>query len=231
MTSRRRILHGFVFASVLVLPVAQGCGGDDVAVNSTSTDDAGGDSITTTIGDSSTPTDGSTTTPDSSTGDAFCTATAAYDTRCNLTDSCSVARAANCANDEAVASANAAAAYVACEPQDPCPGDTSDGGEKAYESCLATQFGTPDSTLTGIAVAYCTKCGASANPATCETGPVVRALAVYDDAILSEIQSTCLPSDAGADDGGPTGECARFAGCADRIVVAHDPQPAACSDE
>lgn len=235
MTSRRRILHGLIFASVIALPLAQGCGGDDAAVNQTSTDGGDTDSTTTTGGDSSTPTDGSTTIPDSSAGDPFCAATADYDTRCSLTDACDTARLANCSADEAIASTNATAAYAACEAQEPCPAGsvvTADAGaEKAYESCLSTHFGTPDSALTGLVIAYCGKCGNPANPAACEEGDVARGVAIYDDAILTEIQSNCLPSDAGADDGGPTGECARFGDCARAVVVSHDPQPAACNDE
>jgi hypothetical protein len=226
MTKRRLVVHVSIFASMMALPLAQGCGGDDSFVNQTVTDAGDGDS-TTAPGDSSTPTDANATT-DSPTGTTFCAATSAYYTRCNLTSACDVARLANCANDEAVASPNATAAYAACETEEPCPDDTGDGGA-TYDTCLATHYGTPDSTLTTIVTTYCAKCDTGGNPATCDEGPIGRSLAVYDDAILGEIQSTCLSADAGGGDGGA--QCADFADCARSVVTAHDPQPAACGDE
>jgi hypothetical protein len=234
MTSRRRVLHGLIFASVIALPLAQGCGGDDAAVNNSNPadDGGGGDSTTTTGGDSSTPTDGSTPTDSSSPPDAFCAAVAAFDSRCSLTDACDVAKAANCSKDEGVASAGGIAAYEACEAQEPCSGGvtaTDDGGLKAYDDCLAAHFGTPTTAETSIVTAYCTRCGGGS--AACDTGPVARNLVAYSDTILGEIQLTCLDRDGGADDGGIGGKCANFDKCSRDIIEAVDPQPAACNDE
>ncbi len=232
MSARRRWLHGMIFVSGLALPIAQGCGGNDAVVGpSLGGDDGGGDSTTTTGGDSSAPTDGSTN-PDSTASDPFCAALAAYDTRCTLTDACDVAKQASCSADEGFASAGAIAAYEACAAQEPCPGAavSADGGLKAYDDCLATHFGTPTTEEQSIVTDYCTRCGGGAPE--CDTGPVARSLLVYDDAILTEIQATCLTRDGGPDDGGigVGTKCGGFAKCARDIVVAHDPPPAACND-
>jgi hypothetical protein len=231
MLARRRWLLGMIFTSAIALPLAQGCGGDDASIGATPGDDGGGDeSTTTTGGDSSTPGDGSTP-QDSATQTPFCAAVAAYDTRCSLTDACDVARVAACSNDQAIASPGAITAYTACAAQEPCPGPSvsADSGTKAYDDCIAAHYGSPSSTLTTLVTDYCTRCG-GANPSQCASGPVARALATYDDAILTEIENTCVAKDGGADDGGTGGKCAGFAKCARDIVVGADPPPAACND-
>jgi hypothetical protein len=229
MSARRHWIHGLIFVSAIALPLAQGCGGDDASIGANPTGDGGGDESTTAPTDGSTPSDGNTPV-DSASPDAFCTAVSGYATRCSLTDACDVAKVAACSADEAIASAGAIAAYEACAAQEPCPSASppGDGGLKAYDDCLATHFGTPTATETSVVGDYCTRCGGGA--ADCDTGPVARTLVTYDDAILTEIQTTCLAADGGADDGGPGGKCGNFAKCSRDIVAAHDPQPAACND-
>jgi hypothetical protein len=221
-----------IFVSGLALPIAQGCGGDDASIGANPGSDGGGDESTSTPpGDSSTPTD-SSTNPDSTSADPFCSALASYDTRCSLTDACDVAKSASCSTDEGFLSAGAIAAYTACAAQDPCPGASvgTDGGLKAYDECVAAHFGTPTTEETAIVGDYCTRCGGGA--ADCDTGPVARSLVVYDDALLTEIQATCLTRDGGPDDGGlgVGTKCGEFAKCARDIVASHDPPPAACND-
>ena len=215
---------------MIALPVAQGCGGDDAAIGSNPTSDAGGDESTLANPDGSAPSDGSAPIVDTGTPDPFCAALSSYDSRCSLTDSCDVAKLGICAQDESAASAGAIAAYEACAAQEPCPGSSSigDGGLKAYDDCLATHFGSPTTEEKTIVAAYCARCGTGPD---CETGTVAQTLVTFDDAILTEIQDTCLDKDGGADDGGFGGKCANFGKCSRDIIFTHDPQPAACGDQ
>ena len=237
MTARRRILHGLIFAGVIALPIAQGCGGDDAAVGG-STSDAGGGSDTSTSGgdDGSTPiTDGSTPL-DSATGtDAFCSAAAAYASRCALTDACTTAKVAACTSAEAIASAGGIAAYEACTPIEPCPGATPSGdggGAKAYDDCLVSHYGSPSATAETLATDYCSRCLPAVG--ACSTGfydsksPSIRFLAL-NDATLEEIDKKCLSKDGGVEMG--PGCANDFTKCARDVVDAHDPPPAACKDQ
>jgi hypothetical protein len=238
MTSRRRLISGLLFASALVLPVAQGCGGDDASVGANPVGDGGGDeSIATPGSDGSTPTgDGSTPLGDSAPSlDAFCTAYSAYETRCALTDACDVARLAACTTDESISAAGAITAYEACATQEPCPGvaPSADGGLKAYDECLAAHYGTPTATAKMVVGDYCARCP-SGGPGACDTGPVAQELLKYDDAILTEIDTKCIDRDGGADDAGGGsvgGKCANFDKCSTDVIRAHDPAPASCGDQ
>ena len=230
MSARRHWIHGLIFVSGIALPLAQGCGGDDASIGANPTGDGGGDESTTTLNDGSSPTDGSAA-QDAPSADAFCAAVAAYASRCTLTDACDVAKVAACSADEAIASAGAIAAYTACAAQEPCPSASAvgDGGIKAYDDCLATHFGTPTTIEKSAVTDYCTHCGAGPD---CATGAVAQRLLTFDDAILTEIETTCLDSDGGLDDGGlGTGtKCGNFDKCSRDIIAAHHPQPAACND-
>ena len=228
----RRIFHGLAFLAVAALPIVQGCSGDDASVNG-DTSDGGGTDGSSTGSDGSASSDGNAST-DTGSSDAFCAAANDYVTRCALTDSCSLAIAAACSSTEANASPQFLAAYEACESMQPCPtpGGSSDGGAAAYDSCLASHFGSPDAVAQQLASDFCSKClPASGSCATAfYSAPKAQRLLELDDAILTEIDDTCILSDAGTDDAGP-GTCAdRFDACARNIVLAHDPIPAACND-
>ncbi|MGH7283972.1 MAG: hypothetical protein ACRELY_20795 [Polyangiaceae bacterium] len=229
----RRIFHGFAFLLVVALPIAQGCGGDDSAVNGDTSDGGGDDG--TTGGDGSTSSDGNTNTDTGTTTDAFCTALNDYDTRCSLTDACSVAEAAACTSTEANASPQFLAAYEACESMQPCPspGASTDGGQAAYDSCLQAHFGSPDTVAQQLATDFCTRCVPASG--SCAVGfygdPKAARLLELDDAILGEIDDNCAKSDAGIrGDGGLLSCSDEFTKCVRGIVLAHDPPPAACND-
>lgn len=167
--------------------------------------------------------------PDSRHESALCAAFVAFDTRCNVTDKCDLARVAACANNEAIGSPGAIAAYIACASLAPCA--EADGGTDAgavYEDCLAVNYGAPTTLLTTLVARYCTQCGAeSMQP--CVIGPVAQNLATFDDAILTEVRDTCLVTPAATDDAGTSASCANFTRCTNDIVAAAAPPPVACS--
>jgi len=225
-----------IFTSIIALPVAEGCGGDDASVGATATDGGNGDETSTgadtgTSGDGSAPFDGSAPQDSAPTGDAYCTAAAAYASRCSLTDACSTARVAACTADEAIASAAGISAYETCEPTEPCPTGADAGAEKAYADCLTSHYGTPSTTAHTLATDYCAKCTSGPNCATNfydANSPTLRLLAL-NDTILDDIDKKCLGHDAGVSVGLM---CATdFEKCSRDVVAAHDPQPAACKDQ
>ncbi len=228
-----RIMSGFAFLFAVALPIAQGCSGDDAAVNG-DTSDGGGDDGSISGNDGSSSNDGNANNDTGTTSDAFCSAANDYVTRCDLTDACSLAVAAACSSTEANASPQFLVAYEACESLEPCasPGAATDGGQAAYDSCLQSHFGNPDTAAQKLATDFCDKCLPAVGE--CTNGfyaqPKTARLLELDDAILGEIDDTCTKRDGGADDAG-AGACAdQFGTCARDIVLAHDPIPAACHD-
>lgn len=229
----RRIFLGLGFVLVIALPTAEGCGGDDAAVNGDNSDSGGGGDGTTTGSDGSTTSDGNTNSDTGTTPDAFCTAENDYVTRCSLTDACSLAVAAACSSTEANASPQFIGAYEACESMQPCPSaGAGDGGAAAYDNCLRTHFGAPDAVAEQLASDFCAKCLPAVGE--CSVGfygnPTAARLLELDDAILTEIDDTCTKRDGGAGDGGFASCTDAFTACARDIVLSHDPIPAACND-
>ena len=229
----RRIFFSLGFVFAIALPTAEGCGGDDAAVNGDNSDGGTG-SDGTTGNDGSTTSDGNTNNDTGTTPDAFCTAENEYVTRCGLTDACSLAVAAACASTESNASSQFIGAYEACASMQPCPGPgaASDGGAAAYDNCLKTHFGAPDTVAEQLATDFCAKCLPAVGE--CPNGfynnPTAARLLELDDAILTEIDNTCTKRDGGAGDAGLASCTDAFTACARDIILSHDPIPAACND-